>query len=209
MTRRPRLLAGGLLLAAATAVAALTTLQGCGSAAREVQLTRGFASAATPYGALLPRHTRAGELYDRLDTVAKAWATWRSPELRAALAETSVAAYRLEGEAAEALRRRETQESRNVREVHLALYTPKAQWNDLESPQTLWRVFLELETGERRDPLRVTHLVKTDKSAVEYPYVTRWTREYSLVFPVLAGEDLGAPPTLVLAGPLGTLTLPF
>lgn len=203
MSRRRRLSWGVLGLAT------LAASWGCGPVAGDVRLTRGFSSAATPYGDLLPRHTRSSELYDQLDTVAKAWATWRSPELRAALAEASVAAYQLEGEGAEALRREAERETREVREFHLALYTPKANWNDLESTQTLWRAHLYLPSGERREPLRVSHRPTTDKSAVEYPYVTRWTREYALVFPVEEGEDAAALPTLVITGPLGTLQFAF
>ncbi len=203
MSRRRRLSWGVLGLAA------LAACWGCGPVAGDVRLTRGFASAATPYGDLLPRYTRSSELYDQLDSVAKGWATWRSPELRAALAETSVAAYRLKGEAAEALRREAERDGRAVREFHLALFTPKANWNDLESPQTLWRAYLYLPSKERREPLQVSHRPKTDKSAVEYPYVSRWTREYALIFPLGEGEEAASPSTLVITGPLGTLQFAF
>lgn len=183
---------------------------GCAPVPREVQLARGFASPGTPYGELLPRYTRAAELYDGLQTVAKAWATWRAPELRSALAEASVTAFRLEGETAKALRLEEERAGRRVREFHLALYTPKPDWNDLESPDTLWRAYLYLPDGQRLEPVRVIHLPKTDKSPVEYPYVTRWTREYSLFFANLEGrEGADAPPVLVLAGPLGALRLAY
>lgn len=203
MTRRhgrvPAVLVAAALLAAA----------GCTAGPEDIRVTRGFASAATPYGALLPRHTRSSELYDALDTVAKGWATWKSPQLRAALAEATIAAFRLEGDAARALRLEEERAGRRVREFHLALYTPKADWNDLESAHTLWKVYLILPGGERWEPVRVIYLPKSDKSAVEYPYVTRWTREYALLFPVLDAGRTDLPPTLELAGPLGTLRFAF
>lgn len=189
--------------------AALLAGAGCASGPHDLRVTRGFASPATPYGALLPRHTRSAELYDALDTVAKGWATWKSPQLRAALAETSIAAYRLEADAARTLRLEEERAGRRVREFHLALYTPKKSWNDLETPDTLWRVYLTLPGGEHVEPVRVIYLPKSDKSAVEYPYVTRWTREYALLFPILDGTPADLPPTLVLTGPLGTLRFAY
>jgi hypothetical protein len=194
----------GVLLAAALLAGA-----GCASGPEDLRVTRGFASPATPYGTLLSRHTRSAELYDALDTVAKGWATWKSPQLRAALAEASIAAYRLEGDAARNLRLEEERAGRRVREFHLALYTPKSGWNDLESPRTLWKVYLTLPGGERWEPVRVIYLPKSDKSAVEYPYVSRWTREYAILFPVLDALGTDLPPTLELAGPLGTMRFAF
>jgi hypothetical protein len=169
-----------------------------------VYVAEGFAASGTPYGDALQRHTRKGELYQGVDTVAKAWATWRTPELRRAVAEASIRAYRLEGEEAETLRKEAQSPARPAREFHLALYTPKKQWNDLESPGTLWRLQLELPDGSRLEPVQVFFLAKTDKTLVEYPYVSPWTREYSILFPLLDGEDQGRG-ALVLTGPLGTM----
>jgi hypothetical protein len=94
-------------------------------------------------------------------------------------------------------------------EFHLALYTPKRQWNDLESEESLWKARLAGAGGADVSPLRVEMLEKTDKSPVQYPYVTKWTREYRLVFPAPEGGSGARPPTLVLAGPLGQLRFEF
>ncbi len=182
---------------------------GCAAPGSEVRVTAGFASPGTAYGALLPRYTRSAELYEGFDTVAKGWATWRAPELRSALAETAIASYGLVGEPADRMRREEERAARRVREFHLALYTGKTGWSDLESPDSLWRASLELPSGERLAPIQIVRLAKTDRSAVEYPYVTRWTREYSIFFPTVpeSREETGV--TLTLSGPLGTMTFPF
>jgi hypothetical protein len=129
--------------------------------------------------------------------------------LRQALAETSVEAYELEGENAQLLRKEEARAARGLREFHLAFYTPKDDWNDLESADTLWRMFLVLPGGARLEPIRVIHLPKTDKSAVQYPYVNRWTREYGLFFPLLEGDEIYEHLTLVITGPLGTVRFEF
>lgn len=182
---------------------------GCGGSQREVRLATAFAAPSTPYGALLPRYTRSAELYEGFDTVAKAWVTWRAPELRAALAETAVAAYGLRGEDAAVVRRDEERAARRVREFHVALFTGKPGWGELESPDTLWRISLDLPSGERLTPIQVVRLAKTDRSAVEYPYVTRWTREYSVFFPNVPPPEADTGATLTLSGPLGTMTFVF
>jgi len=184
-------------------------LGGCASVADEVQLTQRFASPATSYGRALPTYTRHAELYDKLDTVAKAWVTWRTPELRQALLDTTIQAYRLAGAEAETLRLEQERAARRVREFHLSLYTPSKGWNDLESTDTLWRAYLESPSGERVEPVQVIFLPKSDKSAVEYPYVTRWTREYSLFFPRLGESEASEHVTLTLAGPLGTMRFEY
>jgi hypothetical protein len=184
-------------------------LGGCATLPEEVHLSDRFASADTAYGALLPEFTRKAELYDKFDTVAKAWATWRSPELRRALVETTILAYRLEGATAETLRLEQDRAARRIREFHLALYTPRKDWNDLESSDTLWRAYLYLPDGDRLEPVQVIYLPKSDKSAVEYPYVSRWTREYSLFFPLLGEAETREHLTLVLSGPLGTMRFAY
>jgi hypothetical protein len=200
----------GLLAACAAMALGATWLMGCAPLPAEVQLTEGFAAPDNPYGRALRQHTRAVELYEGFDTIAKVWATWRTPDLREALVKASARAYRMAKEGEEALRKDEEEAARRGREFHLAVYTPKKQWNDLESPGTLWRLVLELPDGSRSEPLKVRYLVKTDKSAVEYPYVTLWTREYSVLFPLLDEEAVPrGKGTLVMTGPLGTARLEF
>ena len=188
---------------------AAALLAGCAAVPRNVFLAQEFAGPSTPYGRALERCTRKAELYQGLDTVAKAWVTWRSPELRQALVETSAAYYGLGPEETERMRAEQERAARRVREFHLALYTPAPDWNDLESPDTLWRAVLVLPDGTRLEPVRVVHLPKTDKSVVEYPYVTPWTREYSLFFPLLEGEERHDHLTLILSGPLGEMRFEF
>lgn len=189
----------------------LVLLCGCagGVLPEDVQLTPGFATPGTPYGQALRRFTRYAELYQGLDTVAKGWATWRTPELRRQEAEASIRAYDLRGGVAGSLLREQERAGRRGREFHLSLYTPEKDWNDLESPNTLWKPYLELAGGERLQPVRVIYLPKSGKSSIEYPYVNRWTREYSLLFPLLDGAESPEHLSLVLAGPLGTIRFEF
>jgi hypothetical protein len=194
---------------AALAAAILMIVGGCGGLSNSVFFTSGFASPKTPYGQVLERHTRSAELYRGFDTVAKGWATWRSDSLRKALVETSIEAYRLSEADAEALREEERRAASQVREFHLALYTPKKHWNDLESPDTLWRLYLKFPEGARLTPVQLVHVPKTDKNAVEYPYVTPWTREYRISFPLVEETETRGHPTLLLTGPLGTMKFEF
>ncbi|MBI5442170.1 MAG: hypothetical protein HY900_13285 [Deltaproteobacteria bacterium] len=198
----------GLLRGAAVLLAAVLAA-GCGAFPENVFLAEGFASPGTPYGEALLRNTRQAELYEGFDTVAKLWGTWKNDEVRSALTESSVRAYRLEGAEAEALREEQRAAAANAREFHLSLYSPKKQWNDLDSPTTLWRLYLELPDGRRFTPVQVVYLPKSDKNPVEYPYVSRWTREYSVLFPLLGERETQAHLTLLLTGPLGNMKLKF
>lgn len=182
---------------------------GCASLPGNVFFTEPFASSRTPYGEALLRNTREAELYQGFDTVAKVWVSWKNEEVRRALAKTSVDAYKLKGEEAESLRNEEEKGSGHVREFHVALYTPSKQWNDLDSPSTLWRVYLKLPDGSRFTPVQIVRLPKSDKNPVEYPYVTRWTREYTILFPLLEEQDRQTHPSLLFTGPLGTMKLEF
>lgn len=189
-------------------LAAAAAFSGCGlKLPASVQLAPAFSAPGTPYGDALERRTRRAELYQGFDTVAKGWATWKTGEVRSALAEASVDAYHLEGAAAEGMREEARLGAAGPWEFHLAVYMPRKQWNDLESPDSLWRVHVELPGGGRLEPLEVKALAKTDKNPVQYPYVTPWTREYALTFPVPQGATDAA--RLVVAGPLGTMTFAF
>lgn len=192
-------------------VAAITAglVSGCGGPLPAVEHTSGYATTGTEYGQVLPRYTRKAELYEGFDTVAKGIATWRAPELQRAAVATSVKRYQLDAEAAARLREEQERQERTAREFHLALYTPENQLNDLEAAGTLWRAYLELPDGNRLEPLDIAVVRKTDKSRVEYPYVTPWTREYLLRFPLLSGAETHTHLTLVLAGPLGTLRFAY
>lgn len=192
-------------------VAAITAVlvASCGGTLPAVEHTRGYATAGTEYGQVLPRYTRKAELYEGFDTVAKGIATWRAPELQRAAVATSVKRYQLDAAAAAHLWQTQELQEHTAREFHLALYIPEKQLNDLEAAGTLWRAYLELPDGSHLEPLDVTVVRKTDKSSVEYPYVTPWTREYLLRFPLRAGSEPHDGLTLVLAGPLGTLRFAY
>ncbi len=192
-----------------TVLAALVVLAACAPARRGVFLTRDFADPATAYGRALREHTRSAELYSGFDTVAKAWATWRSPALREALVATTAARYRLGPGEAERMRAEELRAARLAWEFHVAIYTPSPDTNDLEKPDTLWRAVLELPDGSRGEPVQVVALPKNDKSRVEYPYVSPWTREYTLIFPKTVEPGPDARPVLWLTGPYGTLRFDF
>jgi hypothetical protein len=202
--RRSRL---GVCLAAAGLLAVGGT--GCGRWPPEVQLTPGFAGPESEYGRALARFTRHVELYEGFDTVAKGWATWRTAELRRAAAEASIRAYGLKGAAAEDLLEESATAARRAREFHLALYMPSKGLNDLESPNSLWRLSVELPDGSRLAPVQVVYLRKNEKTEVEYPYVSPWTREYSVTFPLPEGDETFGHLALVILGPPGKMRFEF
>ncbi len=190
-------------------VAVLFLGTGCATVTEPVQFTGGFAAPDTPYGRALARYTRKVELYDGFATVAKGWATWRSPAFREAMVAAVADAYGYDAATTARQLARERDAARRVREFHLALYTPQKDWNDLESPNTLWRAYVELPGGARLASLEITKVAKSERQPVAYPYVTPWTREYLLRFPLLAGEETAEHLALVLTGPLGRLRFEF
>ncbi len=95
-----------------------------------------------------------------------------------------------------------------------SVYVPEHKWNDLDSHQSNWRVFLVNARGERIEPSDARRIKK--RSALHeaiYPFWGPWSRLYLVKFPwkdadgkpFLAPKENSA--TLLVTGPPGRVKL--
>ena len=153
--------------------------------------------------------TRTAKLYDMLDDVAFATATWQSPEVRAARVERMAEWKGMLPAEKEALRAREAAEAAEGEDFLLAFFTDDRRANDLATDKGTWRVSLLVNGTEQALPAKVS-LVKRDPTLqILYPYITDFETLYRVRFPKFPGSTpLSALPfQLRIAGALGSLQM--
>jgi hypothetical protein len=153
--------------------------------------------------------TRTAKLYDVLDDVAFATATWQSEAVRVARVERLAEWKGMLPAEKEALLAKERTEAAEGEDFLLAFFTDDRRANDLATDRGTWRVSLVVNGTEQALAAKVS-LVKRDPTIqVLYPYVTDFDTLYRIRFPKLPGPTpLSAQPfQLRIAGALGALRM--
>jgi len=153
--------------------------------------------------------TRTAKLYDVLDDVAFATATWQSDAVRVARVDRLAEWKGMLPAEKEALLARERSEAAEGEEFLLALFTDDRRANDLATDRGTWRVALLVNGNEQALPVKVS-LVKRDPTIQAlYPYATDFVTLYRVRFAKLPGPTpLSALPfELRIAGALGALRM--
>jgi hypothetical protein len=153
--------------------------------------------------------TRTAKLYDVLDDVAFATATWQSEAVRIARVERLAEWKGMLPAEKEALLAKERMEAAEGEDFLLAFFTDDRRANDLATDRGTWRVSLVVNGTEQALAAKVS-LVKRDPTIqVLYPYVTDFDTLYRIRFPKLPGPTpLSAQPfQLRIAGALGALRM--
>ncbi len=157
------------------------------------------------------RATRKAKLYDVLDDVAFATATYQSPAVRTARVER-MAEWRgmLPAEKQAALEK-ERAEAAEGEEFLLAFFSDDRRANDLASDKSTWRVSLTVNNGEQAVAAKISMVKKDPTTAVLYPYVSEFDTVYRVRFPRFPGPTPAAdlPLKLRIAGALGSLELDY
>jgi hypothetical protein len=191
-------------------IAVLVVAAGC-----KADLLPGQPSPGTHEGAWAverERFTRSAKLYDGLDDVAFATATYLAPSVREARA-VRVAEWQgvpaAERDARVAAEARAGAESE---EFLLAFFTSDRRANDLATGRGTWRISLAIpvEGGVvEATPAKVEHVRLDPTIPMLYPYVTDFDQLYLVRFPRYAGAAPLAelPFTLRIAGALGRIEL--
>lgn len=159
------------------------------------------------WGTTRDEATRRFLLYDRLDNRANAtathlslavreararrlaqWLDWTPPELERRLAEERAAAA-------------------NAEEFLLSFYTADPRPNDLDAPQSVWRIALRVNSEE----LKATHVTTVDMDATLlglFPYIGPFDVAYLVTCPRASGGDVaGKPFVLEVTSALGQVLL--
>jgi hypothetical protein len=155
--------------------------------------------------------TRTAKLYNLLDDVAFATATYQSPAVRAARTDRMALWKGMLPAEKEAAMAREQADAAEGEEFLLAFFSDDRRANDLATDRGTWRVAIVVDGKEQALPAKVS-LVKRDTTIQAlYPYVTDFDTLYRVRFPKYPGARPLAelPFQLRIAGALGALDLSF
>lgn len=137
-----------------------------------------------PYDDILKAWTRGAKVYDGLDTTIYATATFKSSEFREAYISRYTDAIRADESLKKTLFDKEAGEHEKYNEFFMSVYTPVSEWNDLDKPNSVWKLYLEDGRGARLTPIYVRKVDRDDALVKEfYPYLDAWSTAYVVRFP--------------------------
>lgn len=92
--------------------------------------------------------------------------------------------------------------------VFVSFYTPENKVNNLDSPSTIWRVFLDVN-NKRYVGSASTYVGFANEAQFFYPYHAIFGRGYLVKFPVPMMNIQDYPMTLTVTGTIGSETIKF
>jgi len=141
------------------------------------------------YYDVLEQYTKYISRYDGLDNrffLAATWESWAFRQRRIAATAEFLAMPAGEVEANLA---RERAEAIEFVDVFVGLYTAESRWNDLSSPDTIWRIELEAPDGGVVLPARVERIQRPNANVrALYGYLTPFWTAYRVRFPAYDAE---------------------
>lgn len=159
------------------------------------------------YSKALKAWTRSASIYHKLDTELIVTATYQSRAFRRAYLRAYARSYLLDAKQRQKLRSSQEAQARRFHEFFLSAYIPDSQWNDLASPRSCWRLYLEVNQTVRLRPVDIRQIKKvTPLVSSFYPYVRPWERVYKVRFDAeekQGGEFELRTLSLVITGPRG------
>jgi hypothetical protein len=189
---------------------ALSTLSGCAQKLATVDFSytpRDYV--AKDYEDVYERWTRHQEVHQDADVALEVWATFKSWDFREAYIERYAEIYSLSEADERTLREAQRKLVAEVYEFHVTAQASNYKWNDLEKPNSAWRLALIDALGHELSPesVRIEKLPDAVE-AVFYPRRTPFTKSYAVRFVVpadasaFAGTKSGAI-TLRIESPIG------
>lgn len=136
------------------------------------------------YDEVLNAWTAGAKVYEGIETRLIAIATYKAFSFRKAYIERYAESYQIDDDYKKSLIERERVVAEDSNEFFLSVYTPEERWNDLDSRDSVWRLFLEDDAGKRLIPISVKRVEKGDPFIREFfPYVDPWSLVYTVRFP--------------------------
>ncbi|HSM92819.1 MAG TPA: hypothetical protein VLT47_08000 [Anaeromyxobacteraceae bacterium] len=186
------------------ALAAVALLAGCGMLphAPEPEIDQGAWPEARD------RATRFADLYDGFEHRASLWAVRLTREVREERARRvaqwlSWTQAELDAKLAE-----ERAEAAKWDDFVLFLYTEDRKWNDLDAPESIWRVEYDVGGGEAVAP-RATAIGRTATFDQLFPMGGPFDTAYLLRFPLAAEGTAPLPGFLRVSSALGEMLLTY
>ena len=144
------------------------------------------------YFDILPQVTKSKKVIDNLDSKLFVYATYKNWALREAYVDEYARRYQMDEGQKETLQEREKGLEERFNEFFIAVYTPDARWNDFNTRESIWRVYLEDDKGSRVSPIEIKK-VDVDSPFIRefYPYLDLWSSGYIIRFPkyMIGGEE--------------------
>lgn len=92
--------------------------------------------------------------------------------------------------------------------VFLSFYSPENKVNNLDSPSTIWRVFLDVNNKRYQGTIS-TYVGFANEAQLFYPYHSIFSKAYLVRFAVPMANIQDYPMTLTVTGTIGSDTIKF
>jgi hypothetical protein len=117
-------------------------------------------------------------------------ATFKSADFRRAYADEYAAAYQLTAEEKRRFVEDQMKASHLGYEFLLATFVPEKRWDDFDKADSMWKLLLINDEGQRVVPVEVRD-VKGQKAVIShfFPYITPWKSVYMVRFPCNISES--------------------
>lgn len=136
------------------------------------------------YSETLARWTRSEQVYEGLEPRLTIKATYKNRSFRYAYIERYVDDYRLSSRYREDMREKALEASELYNEFLMATHTPVDRWNDFDKTDSIWKLYLEDNLGNRLTPSSIEKLDAGDPLIKEFfPHVGLWSSIYAVRFP--------------------------
>lgn len=136
------------------------------------------------YQEVLNKWTRGKKVFVGMESRLYFTATYKDPEFRAAYIDRYAQSYQLDDDMKKSLLDREMEQSDKFNEFFFAAYTPDQNWNDFDRLNSVWKLYLEDNSGSRLTPVTITKVDSSDPLIREFfPYFDLWSAGYIVRFP--------------------------
>ena len=164
-----------------------------------------------PYMNALHRWTGKTAVYRGFETILLVTGTYKSKDLRQAYVHRYAQANHLDAQSKSVMLTEEIARGESEYEFIVSVYSPEKQKVELSSPRSLWRVYLDLGSGDSQvPPIEIRNLGK-ERNRIEayYPYISPWAEVYSIRFKAADPPESRTQLSLVLTGVKGKAELVF
>jgi len=136
------------------------------------------------YSEELDNWTRTVKVFEGFESRLYFSATFKSASFRESYIDRYVESYGLSDTYRAALIEREAEQGDRYNEFFFTAYTPVDEWNDFDKKESIWRLYMEDDTGARLSPVSITKLDSSDPVLREFfPYFDLWSSAYVVKFP--------------------------
>ena len=141
----------------------------------------------SPYPATLDSWTRKCRIYmGGLDLELIAAVTFKSPPFRKAYAAEYARVYKLDRAEQEKMLQDQTESAKMYNDFIVSAFLPDKRWNDFNTKETIWKVYLSRSEDIRIKPIEVRRIKPVDAVLTHFfPYISPWDVVYLIRFPAL------------------------